>query len=196
MKPSDIQRARNALKAERSRLSEDRATLANEAQRLIRVQRQLDNDLANARHERAALVAALRSACGRYGDNDWPDTANLADVIYEHLLTPLRAHEEAQRVHLEVANQQVHRLLVDVERAPKRPQALPVARLVPRASPAPSGVLGAPVAHQAVIATVAGGRWRAECDCGWHGAVVDEQAADREARHHLRNNNQPARRAR
>ena len=35
--------------------------------------------------EREAAVAALRSICEDYGDNDWPDNLHLADVIEKHL---------------------------------------------------------------------------------------------------------------
>lgn len=35
--------------------------------------------------EREAAVAMLRIECRVFGDNDWPDTLNLADVIEKHL---------------------------------------------------------------------------------------------------------------
>lgn len=35
--------------------------------------------------ERAAAVAMLRIVCAEHGDNDWPDTLHLADVIEKHL---------------------------------------------------------------------------------------------------------------
>ena len=35
--------------------------------------------------EREQTVAMLRQVCERYGDNDWPDTLHLADVVDKHL---------------------------------------------------------------------------------------------------------------
>ena len=35
--------------------------------------------------QRASTVAALRSVCGDFGDNDWEDTDHLADVVNKHL---------------------------------------------------------------------------------------------------------------
>lgn len=35
--------------------------------------------------ERAETVTALRELCREYGDNDWPDTLHLVDVIDKHL---------------------------------------------------------------------------------------------------------------
>lgn len=36
--------------------------------------------------EREATIAALRYACGKHGDNDWPNDMHLADVIGKHLV--------------------------------------------------------------------------------------------------------------
>lgn len=36
--------------------------------------------------ERAEVVAALRTLCQDYGDNNWADDLNLADVIENHLI--------------------------------------------------------------------------------------------------------------
>ena len=35
--------------------------------------------------EREGITAALRSICSEYGDNDWDNNLNLADVIDKHL---------------------------------------------------------------------------------------------------------------
>lgn len=35
--------------------------------------------------EREAAIAALRSACEEWGDNDWNDRLHLADIIEKHL---------------------------------------------------------------------------------------------------------------
>lgn len=35
--------------------------------------------------EREEAVARLREICAVYGDNDWPDDANLGDVVEKHL---------------------------------------------------------------------------------------------------------------
>ena len=35
--------------------------------------------------EREATVAQLRMICEKHGDNDWPDSLHLADVIDKHL---------------------------------------------------------------------------------------------------------------
>ena len=35
--------------------------------------------------ERFETVLALRRICGEFGDNDWPDTLHLVDVIEKHL---------------------------------------------------------------------------------------------------------------
>ena len=48
--------------------------------------------------ERERVIAQLRIACRDYGDNDWPDNLNLADVIDKHLLRHLYEnyeHEES-----------------------------------------------------------------------------------------------------
>jgi hypothetical protein len=39
--------------------------------------------------EREELVATLRLVCDHYGDNDWPDSLNLSDVIEKHLVRHL-----------------------------------------------------------------------------------------------------------
>ena len=41
--------------------------------------------------EREATIAALRSVCGDFGDNDWEETLILADVIEKHLARHLHA---------------------------------------------------------------------------------------------------------
>lgn len=35
--------------------------------------------------EREAAIAQLRMVCREHGDNDWPDTLHLADIIDKHL---------------------------------------------------------------------------------------------------------------
>jgi hypothetical protein len=35
--------------------------------------------------EREEAIAALRSMCADYGDNEWPETLHLADIIETHL---------------------------------------------------------------------------------------------------------------
>lgn len=35
--------------------------------------------------EREEIVAVLRGVCRRHGDNEWPDTLHLGDVIEKHL---------------------------------------------------------------------------------------------------------------
>jgi hypothetical protein len=42
-------------------------------------------DSASLLIEREEAVAALRSLCADFGDNDWPDDLHLADVIEKHL---------------------------------------------------------------------------------------------------------------
>lgn len=39
----------------------------------------------NWNHERTAAIAILRELCAEFGDNSWPDTLHLADVIEKHL---------------------------------------------------------------------------------------------------------------
>jgi hypothetical protein len=46
--------------------------------------------------ERESAVAALREAGNEFGDNDWPQELNLADVIDKHLLRHLRDRHAAQ----------------------------------------------------------------------------------------------------
>lgn len=41
--------------------------------------------------EREQAIAALRSLCADFGDNDWPDDLHLADVIEKHLGKHLHA---------------------------------------------------------------------------------------------------------
>lgn len=40
--------------------------------------------------EREAAIAALRSACEEFGDNDWTEQLHLADVIEKHLTRHLQ----------------------------------------------------------------------------------------------------------
>lgn len=40
--------------------------------------------------ERTETVATLRRLCGEHGSNDWPDDADLSDVIEKCLVLPLR----------------------------------------------------------------------------------------------------------
>jgi hypothetical protein len=49
-----------------------------------------DGDADRWRLERADTVAALRSLCEEFGDNDWPDDLHLGDVIEKHLGRHLR----------------------------------------------------------------------------------------------------------
>lgn len=35
--------------------------------------------------ERSEAIAMLRQVCEHYGDNDWPDSLHLADIIEKHL---------------------------------------------------------------------------------------------------------------
>jgi hypothetical protein len=46
------------------------------------------------RLERADAVAALRSLCEDFGDNEWPDDLHLADVINKHLLPYLDEYDD------------------------------------------------------------------------------------------------------
>lgn len=39
--------------------------------------------------ERNEAIRGLRSICEDYGDNDWSDYQNIADIIEKHLLTYL-----------------------------------------------------------------------------------------------------------
>ncbi len=50
-----------------------------------------DPEAAKARWivERGEVVAMLRCECERHGDNDWPDTLHLSDVIEKHLFRHL-----------------------------------------------------------------------------------------------------------
>ncbi len=54
----------------------------------------LAGQLALAHKERLEAVAALREVCADYGDNDWEDNLNLADVIDKHLARPLADGED------------------------------------------------------------------------------------------------------
>jgi hypothetical protein len=42
--------------------------------------------------ERAEVVAALRSFCDEWGDNDWPDNLHLSDVIEKHLMRHIESN--------------------------------------------------------------------------------------------------------
>lgn len=44
--------------------------------------------------EREEAIVALRDVCGDFGDNDWSNSLNLADVIEKHLTRHL--HEGAE----------------------------------------------------------------------------------------------------
>lgn len=45
------------------------------------------------RRERESVIRLLREACEEYGDNDWPDTLHLRDVLEKHLLDYLGASD-------------------------------------------------------------------------------------------------------
>ena len=49
------------------------------------------------RVERARAVAALRSLCSDYGDNDWGDGLDLGDVVEKHVHRHLTARLRNQR---------------------------------------------------------------------------------------------------
>lgn len=49
-----------------------------------------EHDQARAVAMRAETIAALRSICAEFGDNDWPDNLHPADVIEKHLARHLR----------------------------------------------------------------------------------------------------------
>jgi hypothetical protein len=47
-----------------------------------------DNSEANKANwvvEREGAIETLRQLCKSFGDNDWPDTLNLSDIIDKHL---------------------------------------------------------------------------------------------------------------
>lgn len=44
--------------------------------------------------EREQTVQMLRSACEHHGDNDWPESLHLADVVNKHLLRHLDANDK------------------------------------------------------------------------------------------------------
>jgi hypothetical protein len=48
-------------------------------------------DVAKLIIERERAINALRMACYVHGDNNWESSANLADIINEHLVRHLRA---------------------------------------------------------------------------------------------------------
>lgn len=50
-------------------------------------------DAARLLSERAEAIAVLRDLCESHGDNDWPATLNLADIIDKHLGKHLYARE-------------------------------------------------------------------------------------------------------
>ncbi len=45
------------------------------------------------RTERADAIAALRTVCEEYGDNEWPDDLHLGDIIEKHLTKHLFSGE-------------------------------------------------------------------------------------------------------
>ena len=47
------------------------------------------------RIERNEAIATLRDVCEEYGDNDWPDSLHLSDIIEKHLRRNLDANAEA-----------------------------------------------------------------------------------------------------
>lgn len=53
--------------------------------------------IARVAAEREDVLAALRDACDEFGDNDWDDNLNLADVVNKHLLPHLHVRDELWR---------------------------------------------------------------------------------------------------
>ena len=70
----------------------DRQSTAAELQLLRAEIKQLRDALLGRRQavewsddERAGVVVTLRALCADFGDNDWPDDLDIADVIEKHL---------------------------------------------------------------------------------------------------------------
>jgi hypothetical protein len=164
MKPSDIARARNALKTERQRLTEDRAALDRRERDIAR--RELDDarKIRAYEQERADAVDALVAACTRFGDLDWDASTPLAEIIADHLAEPLE-HMVARTV------RRVRRLEAEMS-APVDPPA--------RAEPL-SVVENGPVRH-ATMAVRSGDRvgrtgFIAVCTCGWRSPLSPYESA-------------------
>lgn len=56
--------------------------------------------------ERQAAITALRDLCDDFGDNDWPDTLYLGDIIEKHLARPLyRARPQNNTFHKSISQE-------------------------------------------------------------------------------------------
>lgn len=51
--------------------------------------------IAQMTKERAEVINCLRNICIEYGDNDWPDTLHIRDIIEKHLIHYLVRHIDA-----------------------------------------------------------------------------------------------------
>jgi predicted secreted protein len=149
-------------------LERERLRLRGEALTLEKRQREM-------RQERVDAIAYLRLLCGQYGDNDWPDTMPLVEILQVHLAHRLQ-------VDLSRISRRLAQLQAEVERLRQAPEQsqdplrgatiasdVPdTVRDVPRPTPASGGPAPRDVpGHQTLPVVSTGGKWTGTCSCGW-----------------------------
>lgn len=184
MKQADIKRARTSLQTERTRITEEKT-------RLVSDRRAFDAMVKAYGDERGEILPTLHLLTARFGLDVWADTDNLADVLRHCLLEPLVRRDRDQVTQLTEAQEQIRRLLVQVERAPARPTALPKSQPqdVAPAQPVTPSVAG----HAVKVMPLDGPRpaYRPECECTWTGTVSPTRfEAETGASHHARTSQQ------
>lgn len=166
---ADIKRVRLSLQAERLNLRQLALEL-NEQRRAIT-------------RERAIVIAVLRIACERHGDNDWSEDQPLDRIIQEHLLAPVerKIDRRARRIG------DLTRQLAESEasarvtaRVTPAPQPATARHDPPRPVPRPLRPTPVPIQeHRCVVVRAqdrSGLGHRARCLCGWASATVPDQA--------------------
>jgi truncated hemoglobin YjbI len=82
----------NVARAEVSEELFERGYIEGERRAYLSLLRQCINNLGEEERDRSAwiierqeAIARLRGLCEKHGDNDWPDSLHLADIIEKHL---------------------------------------------------------------------------------------------------------------
>jgi hypothetical protein len=132
--------------------------------------------------EREQALPMLRLLCGLYGDNDWSDELPLAQILEDHLATPLAAQMADVRHYVDELKRRLGR--AEASQRVKPPEAPAPTPIRPDLAPQPE--------HRCIVVAseLRGQRgYRATCICSWRSphestksmAVLDgERHAQRE----------------
>lgn len=156
---AEYARIKNSLERERTRLKQDGL--------------QLEKDRLHLTRERARVLAVLRLLCGRYGNNDWTDEADLDTVLAEHLARPLEHEMREVRAYVGGLQRRAERAEADLSAARATP-------IIVQAAPRPlrPTVVPDPVHRCLVVKSDLRGThgYRSVCVCGWSSPHVSGEA--------------------